>query len=161
MDAPHQLALANDLWVQALPTPTREAFIAAIRACTYRSGAEIFAQGDAAIAYYGILSGEVRFTKITADGRQSTLAQLGPGEWFGELSFLDDAPRMHDAHSAGGSMLAVIAARDMRRLLDQHDSLKEGLIKQLARHTRQLYAAVDDLLLMTPDRLLAKRIRKG
>ena len=65
---------------------------------------------------------------------------------------------MHDAHSAGGCVLAVVNARDMRRLLIQHDSLKEGLIKQLARHTRQLYEAVDDLLLMTPDRLLAKRI---
>ena len=158
MDVPHQLALAADPWVRALPPSTREAFIAAIRARAYEDGAEIFAQGDRAVAYYGILSGEARFTKITADGRQSTLAQLGPGEWFGELSFLDDAPRMHDAHSAGGCVLAVVAARDMRRLLASHESLKEGLIKQLARHTRQLYAAVDDLLLMTPDRLLAKRI---
>ncbi len=158
MDVPYQFALASDHWVQALPTQTREAFVAAIRARPYPAGAEIFAQGDAAVAYYGILSGEARFTKITADGRQSTLAQLGPGEWFGELSFLDEAPRMHDAHAAGGCVLAVVAAGDMRRLLARHGSLKDGLIKQLARHTRQLYAAVDDLLLMTPDRLLAKRI---
>lgn len=158
MDVPHQLALADDPWVQNLPGPAREAFVAAIRARHYPDGAKIFSQGDDAVAYYGLLQGEARFTKITADGRQSTLAQLGRGEWFGELSFLDDAPRMHDAHSAGGCVLAVVSARDMRRLLIQHDSLKEGLIKQLARHTRQLYEAVDDLLLMTPDRLLAKRI---
>ena len=70
MDLPYQLALAKDPWVQALPPSTREAFIAAIRPKPYSEGAEIFAQGDAAVAYYGILSGEARFTKVTADGRQ-------------------------------------------------------------------------------------------
>ena len=151
-------ALSANPFVMALPEAAQAAWMGAARIRKYPADTPLFREGDAANGYFGLLSGEVRFSKVTRDGRQSTLAVIGPPRWFGELSFLDGQPRMHDAHSTCDVTLAVIPAPEMPRLLAAHDAIRAGLVAQLARHTRLLYAAVDDLLLMSPERLMAKKL---
>jgi len=46
----------------------------------------------------------------------------------------------------------------MMRLLADHPSVSTRLVNQLARHTKLLDEAVDDLLLMSPERWLARRM---
>ncbi|MEM7547400.1 MAG: Crp/Fnr family transcriptional regulator [Pseudomonadota bacterium] len=150
--------LAANQWLTSLPEDARAACIAAVRVVKMPANSVIFAEGDAPTGYFGILAGEVRFCKFTAGGRQSTLARLGPPRWFGELSFLDGGPRIHDALAVTPITLAKISAPDMGGLMTAYPAIQQGLIAQLARHTRQLYDAVDDLLLMSPERWLAKRL---
>lgn len=158
MTRKHTAVLHSDPWLSSLSSHVRTAFVAAVRIKRYGAEAVIFNEGDGPTAYYGILSGEVRFSKITYDGKQSTLARLTAPRWFGELSFLDGGPRTHNAHTVGATSLAVVAKSDMQRLLADHTEIYAGFVQHLSRHTRLLYAAVDDLLLMSPERLLAKKL---
>lgn len=58
----------------------------------FEPGQAIFRQGDLGDRVYIILSGEAEVVK-TVDGRESVIARLGAGEYFGEMALLNNATR--------------------------------------------------------------------
>jgi MFS family permease len=71
-----------------LTPPTLEALAARLEHRRLGSGDVVFAQGAAGDEYYLIEDGRVR---VEIDGEQ--VAELGPGEGFGEIALLRDVPR--------------------------------------------------------------------
>ena len=59
---------------------------------SYRAGAVVFRQGDPGDRLYLILSGRARVKRAEA-GQEAVLAELLPGQFFGELAILRQAPR--------------------------------------------------------------------
>jgi CRP/FNR family cyclic AMP-dependent transcriptional regulator len=53
----------------------------------------IMASGDAIDSLYMILSGRLKVMMSDSDGKEVILSILGPGEFFGEMGLIDDAPR--------------------------------------------------------------------
>lgn len=95
----------------------------------------IFDQGEEGQAIYIILSGQVL---ICQPGRaDQPIAQLGAGEFFGELALLDDSPRSAQARAGGATELAVLFRRDFERLMESHAYLASRIAMQLARHLGQ------------------------
>ena len=58
-----------------------------------------------------ILEGRVRVTILGDDGREVILSVLGPGDFFGEISLLDNEPRSATAIAAEESELLLAAPR--------------------------------------------------
>lgn len=75
-----------------------EAMLGAAHVCVYPQDAAVVEQGQRieeaqdGDSLYVILGGRVRVVR-TADGNERLLAQLGPGEFFGEMALLDGKPR--------------------------------------------------------------------
>lgn len=63
------------------------------RRFTYKKDSIIINQGDSGNSLYVILRGELKVTALGSGGKQIILAFLGQGNFVGELSLLDDAPR--------------------------------------------------------------------
>jgi CRP/FNR family transcriptional regulator, cyclic AMP receptor protein len=82
-------------------------------------GSLIFRQGDAGDQMFLIGDGRVRLF-LEAEGYQKEFAVLGPGEFFGELSLLDDAPRTATAEAVEDTILLPIS-RDVFAMLVQDD----------------------------------------
>jgi LmbE family N-acetylglucosaminyl deacetylase len=59
----------------------------------FSRGSHIIEQGEPGASLYLILSGHADVVQEEADGTQRTLAQLGPGEFFGELAIVHRKPR--------------------------------------------------------------------
>ena len=59
----------------------------------FREGETLVKQGDSGIGLYIIVSGKVKVVKETADGDEMEVAVHGPGDFFGEMTVLDNAPR--------------------------------------------------------------------
>jgi CRP-like cAMP-binding protein len=82
-------------------------------------GSLIFRQGDAGDQMFLIGDGRVRLF-LEAEGYQKEFAVLGPGEFFGELSLLGDAPRTATAEAVEDTTLLPIS-RDVFAMLVQDD----------------------------------------
>src|SRR4030042_6003251 len=54
----------------------------------------IFSQGDPGDNFYIVNSGKVRVFRKSPEGLETSLAQLGPGDSFGEMSLLTGETRM-------------------------------------------------------------------
>ena len=93
-------------------------------------GAVIVRQGAAGDAFFLLLSGSARVVK---DG--VVVAQLGPGDSFGELALLDPAPRAATVVAGPGTEVAVLGARMFKVLLRELPAMNTALLAVLARMT--------------------------
>jgi len=75
-------------------------------------GEAVIRQGDHGDRFYVIRSGRVR---VERDGRE--LAQLGPGDAFGEIALLLDVPRTADVTAVEPTALLALDAQDFRDVL--------------------------------------------
>ena len=99
------------------------------------AGKTVFAEGDAGQTMYLIESGAVDIV-LAARGKQP-IAQLGPGEFFGEMSMLDDQPRFASAVTSESCRLLRIERTELADLLGQNVGIAIVLMRKLAqRHQR-------------------------
>jgi len=103
------------------------------------SGEQVFAPGQVLITQgqvgnglYLVVSGEVRITTGDED-----LARLGPGETIGELSVIDQEPRVATAIAEGETVCLALASWDLIAMLERDPSLAMNLLRTLASRLRR------------------------
>ena len=82
----------------------------------------IVKQGDAGDAMYLILEGELR-VRLLAGERETILATLGPGDFFGDLSLFDHGPRSADVVANVDSTLLKMSASGFEKLAQEAPDL--------------------------------------
>jgi CRP/FNR family transcriptional regulator, cyclic AMP receptor protein len=89
----------------------------------HAQGTRIFQYGDPGDKLFIIVSGKVRISRELPGMAEEALAVLGPGEVFGEMSLLDNAPRSADARAHERCTLLIIRKDDFDDLLFFHKDL--------------------------------------
>jgi CRP/FNR family cyclic AMP-dependent transcriptional regulator len=101
----------------------------------------LFRAGDAGDSMYLIERGKVRICVQAKDGQEVTLAELGRGDFFGEMALLDGEPRSADAVVAEDAKLALLSREHflsfMRKTPDVALEMLAALANRL-RHTDEL-----------------------
>lgn len=95
----------------------------------------IFDKGEDGQALYIIVAGQVLICQPGQADRP--IAELGAGDFFGELALLDDSPRSAQARAGCDTELAVLFRGDFDRLLESHAHIASQIAMQLARHLGQ------------------------
>jgi CRP/FNR family transcriptional regulator, cyclic AMP receptor protein len=84
---------------------------------------------------------------ISEEGRQVTLRQLGPGDYFGEM-VLDQGPRSASVMTLEPSSLAMVSRDVFEAFVAAHPDFTLRLIKKLIHFTRGLTNSVRSLALL-------------
>jgi CRP-like cAMP-binding protein len=87
----------------------------------WRSGSAVFEKGSESEALYIVLSGRIRI--VGEDGTEEEVAQLGPGEFFGELSLLLQTVHTKRAVAVEDSELMVLPKGSFQELLADYPEL--------------------------------------
>jgi CRP/FNR family transcriptional regulator, cyclic AMP receptor protein len=103
---------------------------------SYPDNTRVFHEGDHSDACYIVRSGSFRVTREHSDGRAITLANLGPGDIFGELAMLDGEVRSASVEAIGDGELLALPASDVRALLGRNPEITVKLVGALARRLR-------------------------
>ena len=115
----------------------KEETLTALEACTerltYKAGEAIFHRGDEGDTLFFIRSGSVRIILPLENRHLHHLATFSRGDFFGEMSFLDGAPRSADAVAFTDVELFVLARARFDTLADEHKRLALNLLEGLAR----------------------------
>jgi CRP/FNR family cyclic AMP-dependent transcriptional regulator len=90
-------------------------------------------QGEIGTGFFIITSGSVR---VVRDGE--TLATLGPGEFFGELSVLDGKPRNAQVVSAEPTVCLALASWDFEAVVVEQPKVALAVLRELAGRLRNL-----------------------
>jgi CRP/FNR family cyclic AMP-dependent transcriptional regulator len=104
---------------------------------SFPKGTRVFHEGDHSDACYIIRAGSFRVTREHPDGRAITLANLGPGDIFGELAMLDGEVRSASVEALSDGELLALPALDVRNLLARHPDITVKLVAALVRRLRQ------------------------
>lgn len=109
--------------------------IAAVAAVAQQSyfqpGQIIVTQGTPGQAFYLILSGRV---EILRDSK--SLGAFGAGDFFGEMSLLDQAPRSATIKALEDTSCLMLSSWDFKALLERHPSIAIKLLEVLSRRLR-------------------------
>jgi hypothetical protein len=96
-------------------------------------------QGEHGDAMYLILEGELR-VRLLIGGRESILATLGPGDFFGDISLFDHGPRSADIVANQDSFLLKVTAAGLQSLSNEAPDIAAaflmGIVKTLALRIR-------------------------
>ena len=103
---------------------------------SFPGGTRVFHEGDQSDACYIVRSGNFRVTREHSDGRAITLANLGPGDIFGELAMLDGEVRSASVEALGDGELLALPAIDVRSLLSRNPEITVKLVAALTRRLR-------------------------
>jgi CRP/FNR family cyclic AMP-dependent transcriptional regulator len=108
-------------------------------------GAVIFEEGDPGSRLYVIQSGMVRIVKRNGP-RQVTLAQLGPGEFFGEMALLDHQPRSAAAVVGEAARVLELDEEAFERMVTERGEVALRILRRLSRRLREANRQIRDFL---------------
>ena len=97
----------------------REALFARARTHKYAANENIFLMGSPGDDMVAVVSGTIRISVPSPDGKEIVLAILGPGEICGEIALLDGKERTADASAVTDCSVVVLERRDVLAFLAQ------------------------------------------
>jgi CRP/FNR family cyclic AMP-dependent transcriptional regulator len=111
-------------------------------------GTIIMAAGDPTDSLYIILSGRLKVMMSDADGKEVILTILGPGEFFGEMGLIDDAPRSASVIAIEPCELLAITRRDFKKCLAENFEMSMAVMRGLVRRLREADRKIGSLALL-------------
>lgn len=112
---------------------------------TYSDGEVIVREGDAGRQMYVIQRGAVRITKHVG-AAEATLAELGRGDFFGEMSLLESLPRDASAIAVGDTRLLVINPGGLLMRIRRDPTFAFEMLHRLSGRIRSQNARLVDAL---------------
>lgn len=109
----------------------------------------ILEDDDSYQAFFLIASGEVKVYMTGTDGRETILALLGKGDFFGEMSLLDGEPRSASVRSVVSANLLIIRREDFLQQIAKFPDLAMSLLMELSRRLRKANKQIGSLALLT------------
>lgn len=99
----------------------------------YEAGEYIFYQGDPGIGFYIVREGEVSIVQEDSNGNNRELTRLTRGDFFGELSMLDEEIRSASAVALKDSKLAVLFKPDLDEFIDKYPKIGIEILRGLSK----------------------------
>ena len=103
----------------------------------YAAGETIFNEHDLGDGLYVVETGSVRIWVMDEDVSEVTLAELKPGDFFGELAVLDRGERSSSAAAIVDTHLHKLSSDAFQQFLIEHPDAAVDVICEIAQRMRQ------------------------
>jgi len=128
---------------------------------SFNSGDTIFRQNDRGDALYIVESGTVRIWVHDDDVKQITLSELKSGDFFGELSVLDQGERSANAMAVTDCVLHRLQRDDFHEFLLSHSHAAVDLVCEIGSRLRQTNMLVSQRATRNVNTELEKKLTLG
>lgn len=103
------------------------------REIDHAAGRTVIDEGNTALGFHLILDGRATVTTPRGETRQ-----LGPGDYFGEISLVDGLPRSASVVADGALRTRYLNSSTFHSLLNKHPEIAKSLLAVLAKRLRAL-----------------------
>src|SRR3954454_10682463 len=141
-----------------LPDAAVQQLAAHARILAYRAGDPIFCKGEEGHGLLAVLSGFVRISAPSGDGREIVLNLIGENEIFGEIALLDGGPRTANANALTDCSLMSLDHRDFVQLLMREPIVAIRVLEVVCKRLRRTSKHVEELKFGELRMLLAKAL---
>jgi CRP/FNR family cyclic AMP-dependent transcriptional regulator len=125
-----------------------------------KRGTTIVSKGDPGNSLIVVISGTIKISVSSPDGRSAILNLIGPGEIFGEVAVLDGLARTADATANSNCEIYVIDRRDFIPFVRSQPALAMKFIELLCTRLRWTSDQVEEVILQNlPGRLASALLR--
>ena len=103
-----------------------------LKKLSFKKEEQLFKEKDDTRGLWLIHSGKVEISRVTADGWRQTLAVLTAGQFFGELSLLENRRHVASAVAIEDTELFLLPKEDFERIMEEDIALACDIIKRIA-----------------------------
>ena len=120
---------------QAFSDRDRAAVARALREHRVRKGQVLFREGDEGSEMYLVRQGEIVVSKAVTGPVEQVLARMGPGDFVGEMSLFDRAPRSAtiQADAAADAVLLVFDRGSLEALMEANPRAAASFFQALVQ----------------------------
>jgi CRP-like cAMP-binding protein len=140
--------LATVPLLSRIDTAELQRLAALTRERQYAKGSVILFENDPGDSLFIVRQGRVKVVLVGEDGREVILGVLGPGEYFGELSLIDEQPRSAHVIAMEDSTLLMLRSDDFRRRVEVTPAMAWSLLLELSRRLRRADGKIGALVLL-------------
>ena len=106
----------------------------------------LYLTGDPSRNVYLLKRGRVKIANTAPSGKEVTFDILEPGEVFGELDAMEEAPRSTSAEALDDALICVIPRKDFNQYLAMHPTVTIKLTKLIGLRIKKIQSRVEDLV---------------
>jgi len=103
-----------------------------IRQVSVKKGEPLFKEKDDTKGLWLIQSGKIEISRVTADGWRQTLVVLSVGNFFGELSILENRKHVASAVALEDTELLLLPKEDFDKMMEEDCALALNIVKRIA-----------------------------
>ena len=148
--------LGNTQLFGSLDEADRRSVADEMREVSFSQNQVIFGRGDSGREIYLVVSGRVRLSVLTAEGRELSFAHAEPGDIFGEIAMLDGGPRSADATAVNKVEALSLSKPAFKRLMDTDPVVGEAAIHFLCSRVREADQQLEAIALYPIEGRLAR-----
>ncbi len=131
-----------------LSEPQLDQLAAASVRRSYPKGRTLVAEGEPSQSLYILLSGRAKVQRSDSEGKEVILAVIGSGEFFGEMSLIDDEPRSASVITLEHCDFMAINKESFKIMLLQSPDVCMKIMKGLVRRLREADKKIETLALL-------------
>ena len=122
----------------------------------WAAGTVIFQRGDAGSYMIALISGRIKLSLITPQGRELAIRYMEAGNILGEIAILDGEVRSADAMAVIATEGYVLAKRDLLPLISHRPETAEAVIRFLCGKIRETTERLETMALYDLDARVAR-----
>ena len=108
----------------------------------------LFSRGDESDALYLLYKGSAKAIINDETGKEIVLSTIGPGEYFGEISFLDGEARSATVMTREPVQVLIVYKNDFKKILFSNPDIVFRLLKELLKKLRRSTEQIESLAFM-------------
>ena len=128
------------------PNEALERLFTGVTVGSYRPRQVIYLPGDRAQGVHFLISGRIKISKVTRDGKELTLAYRSEGDFFGEPCLLEGGPREEMAEAMDASTTIEVSREAVDELLRSDGRAAYKFGRALITRRKDLEARVEQLI---------------
>lgn len=133
------------VYFQQLGPDDLKALAGSVLEVSRQRGEALFHEGEPSRGLYFVMTGAIKISRISPEGREQVVAVVGPCQTFNDVPVFDGGPCPASAIALEPSTVGLIPEELMRRLAVKHPAVAEGMFKVFASRLRGLTTLVADL----------------
>ena len=119
------------------------------RSRSFPAHSPIYVPAERADCVFLLASGLVKMCHLTAEGKESILAFVEPGELFGEMAMFDAPQRDEFVESIRPSTVVMIPIEEMHRLMTERADVALGITKIVGLRRQRIERRLKNLLFLS------------
>ncbi len=147
------MAAHSKLWylqrfrlLDAMTPPQMQTIDRMTRMLEVKRGRRIYMEGDPSDQLFLLKVGVVKISTAPADRQETILAFLYPGDIFGELAIVDDAPRDHVATAHEDAVICALSRDMLLRMAQETPALGYQITKVMGLRLKRFRTRIEELL---------------
>ena len=126
--------------------------------CKYATNQSIYQQGDPAVSIFYILTGRVKLTVTSEEGKEAVIAFLKGDDFFGEGCVVGETLRLSTATALTECTITEVTKAEFGRVIHNELAFSEFFISHLLIRSSQIQADLVDQLFNSSEKRLARAL---